>query len=179
MEQFKLNTSLHHLHYISLYYILLHCILIGITVTLGLCYTFLQNCRGFHLIKGVLILLLVLHFSAYQVIVLEVVDGVEILPGNFNSKLKDWDNSNKENSNFYITAEIQNVLVVQNSWEFTVGDDKTYEGFVNKALEKGKEYDIFQRAVTRDKDVSKLTQFFILYQNSVNKGCCCCCRTYE
>ena len=114
------------------------------------------------MIKGVLILLLVLHFSAYQVIVLKVVNGVEILPGNFNSKLKDWDNSNKENPNFYITAEIQNVLVVQKSWEFTVGDDKTYEGFVNKALEKGKEYVIFQRAVTRDKDVSKLTQFRVI-----------------
>ena len=41
------------------------------------------------------------------------------------------------------------------SWEFTIGDDKTYEGFVNKALERGEEYVIFQRAMTRDNDVSK------------------------
>ena len=111
------------------------------------------------MIKGVLILLLVLHFSAYQVIVLEVVDGVESLPDNYDSKLKDWDNSNKENLNFYITAEIQSVLVVQ---IFTVGDDKMYKSFVNKALEKGEEYVIFQRAVTQDKDVSKLTQFRVI-----------------
>ena len=111
------------------------------------------------LINGVLILLLVLHFSAYQVIVLKVVDGVESLPDNYDSKLKDSDNSNKENLNFYITAEIQSVLMVQ---KFTVGDDKTYESFVNKALEKGEEYVIFQRAVTQDKDVSKLTQFRVI-----------------
>ena len=106
-----------------------------------------------------MILLLVLHFSTYQVIVLKVVDGAEHLPDNYDSKLKDSDNSNKENLNFYITAEIQSVLVVQ---IFTVGDDKMYKSFVNKALEKGEEYVIFQRAVTRDKDVSKLTQFRVI-----------------
>ena len=40
------------------------------------------------------------------------------------------------------------------SWEFTVGDDNTYEGFVNKPLEIGEEYAIFQRALTHDNDVS-------------------------
>ena len=109
-----------------------------------------------------LILLLLLRLSAYQVIVLKVVDGVENLPDDYDSKLKDSNNTNKENLYFYITAEFQNVSVYQKSWEFTVGDDKTYEGFVNKALEKGKEYVIFQRAVTRDKDVSKLTQFRVI-----------------
>ena len=136
----------------------MHCI--GIIVRLGLCYTFGRIAEASILIKGVyLILLPVLHFSAYQVIVLKVVDGVESLPDNYDSKLKDSDNSNKENLNFYVTAEIQSVLVVQ---KFTVGDDKTYENFVNKALEKGEEYVIFQRAVTRDKDVSKLTQFRVI-----------------
>jgi len=106
-----------------------------------------------------LILLLLLHFSAYQVIVLKVVDRAEKLPDDYDSKLKDSNNVNKENLNFYITAEIQNVPVYEKSWEFTVGDDKTYEGFVNKALERGEEYVIFQRAVTRDNDVSKSTNF--------------------
>ena len=48
------------------------------------------------------------------------------------------------------------------SWKLIVGDDTTLGGFVNKALEKGEEYVIFQRAVTRDKDVSKLTQFRVI-----------------
>ena len=114
------------------------------------------------LIKGMLILLLLLHFSAYQVIVLKVVDGAEHLPDNYVSKLKDSNNGNKDNLNFYITAEIQNVPVYEKSWEFTVGDDKMYEGFVNKPLERGEEYVIFQRAVTQDKDVSKLTQLRVM-----------------
>ena len=105
-----------------------------------------------------LILLLVLHFSAYQVIVLKVVDGVEHLPDNYVSKLKDSNNGNKDNLNFYITAEVLNVTVYEKSWELTVGDDRTHGGFVNKPLKRGEEYVIFQRAVTRDKDVSKLTQ---------------------
>ena len=109
-----------------------------------------------------LILLLLLRLSAYQVIVLKVVDGVESLPDNYVSKLKDSNNASKDNLNFYITAEIQNVPVYEKSWKFTVGDDKMYEGFVNKPLERGEEYVIFQRAVTRDKDVSKLTQLRVM-----------------
>ena len=101
-----------------------------------------------------LILLLLLHFSSYQVIVLKVVDGVEHLPDDYVSKLKDSNNANKDNLNFYITAEIQDVPVYEKSWKFIVGDDKMYEGIVNKPLERGEEYVIFQRAVTRDKDVS-------------------------
>jgi len=100
-----------------------------------------------------------LHFSVYQVIVLKVVDGAEKLPDDYDSKLKDSNNANKENLNFYIAAEIQYNTVYQKSWEFTVGDGKTYEGFVNKALEGGEEYVVFQRAVTRDNSVSKSTNF--------------------
>ena len=114
------------------------------------------------LIKGILILLLLLHFSAYQVIVLKVVDGAEHLPDDYDSKLTDSNNAKKDNLNFYITAEIQNDPVYGKSWEFAVGDGTTYGGFVNKPLEKGEEYVIFQRAVTRDKDVSKLTQFRVI-----------------
>ena len=80
---------------------------------------------------------------------------MEHLPDDYDSKLKDSSNVNKDNSNFYITAEIQNVPVYEKSWEFTVGDDTTHGGFVNKALERGEEYVIFQRALTRDNDVSK------------------------
>jgi len=94
-----------------------------------------------------------LHFSAYQVIVLKVVDGVKDLPDDYDSKLQDVDNTNKED--FYIAAEIPNVPVHKESWEFTVGDDNTYEGFFNKPLERGEEYVIFQRALTRDNEVSK------------------------
>ena len=111
------------------------------------------------LIKGMLILLLLLHFSAYQVIVLKVVDGAEHLPYDYVSKLKDSNNANKDNLNFYITAEIQDVPVYEKSWKFIVGDDKMYEGIVNKPLERGEEYVIFQRAVTRGNGVSKSYKF--------------------
>ena len=46
------------------------------------------------------------------------------------------------------------------SWKFTVGDNTTHGGFVNKALERGEEYVIFQRALTRDNDVSKCKSIF-------------------
>ena len=114
------------------------------------------------LFKGMLILLLLLHFSAYQVIVLKVVDSEEHLPDDYDSKLKDSNNANKNNLNFYVTAEVLNVPVYEKSWEFTVGDDTMHGGFVNKPLEKGEEYIIFQRALTRDKDVSKLTQLRVI-----------------
>ena len=100
-------------------------------------------------------LLLLLHFSAYQVIVLKVVDGAEDLPDDYDSKLKDVNNTNKENLNFYIAAEIPNDPVYEESWKFTIGNNTMHEGFVNKALERGEEYVIFQRALTRDNGVSK------------------------
>jgi len=49
--------------------------------------------------------------------------------------------------------------VFEKSWEFTVGNGTTHRGFVNKALERGEEYIIFQRAMTKDNEVSRLTQF--------------------
>ena len=97
-------------------------------------------------------LLPLLHFSAYQVIILKVVDEVEKLPDDYDSKLK-------HEENFYITAEIPNNPVFEKSWEFTVGNGNTHGGFGNKALERGEEYIIFQRAVTKDNGVSKVTQF--------------------
>ena len=93
-----------------------------------------------------------LHFSAYQVIALRVTDGVEDLPNDFDSKLND--NANKDNLNFYIAAEIQNNPVHEESWEFTVGDDRKYGAYENRGLERGENYVVYQRAVTLDKDVS-------------------------
>ena len=52
------------------------------------------------------------------------------------------------------------------SWKLIVGDDTTLGGFVNKALEKGEEYVIFQRALTRDNDVSKCESVFQSISNS-------------
>ena len=89
-------------------------------------------------------------------IVLRVTDGVEELPDDYDSKLKD--NANKDNLNFYIAAEIENNPVNEKSWEFTVGDDQEYGTYVNKGLERGQKYIVYQRAVTRDKDVSRVTQ---------------------
>ena len=94
------------------------------------------------------------HFSAYQVIVLKVVDGAKELPDDYDAKLKDVNNANEENLNFYIAAEISNAPVYKESWKFTVGDDTMPGGFVNKALERGEEYVIYQRALTHDNDVS-------------------------
>ncbi|KAL9950689.1 hypothetical protein ACROYT_G043228 [Oculina patagonica] len=86
--------------------------------------------------------------SAYQVIVLRVTDGAEELPNDFDSKLKN--SANRDNLNFYIAAEIANNPVREESWKFTVGDDKKYEDYANKGLERGEKYIIYQRAVTRD-----------------------------
>ena len=96
-----------------------------------------------------------INFSAYQVIVLRVVDGAKQLPDNYDSRLKDAINANKENLNFYIAAEMPNVPVFEESWNFTIGDDIMHGGFVNQALKTSEEYVIFQRAVTRVKGVSK------------------------
>ena len=98
---------------------------------------------------------LLIYFSAYQVIVLKVVDGAKELPDDFDSKLKDAINANKENLNFYIAGEMPNVPVFEESWNFTIGDDIMHGGFVNQALKTSEEYVIFQRAVTRVKGVSK------------------------
>ena len=144
---------------VTLYFIVLHPVALHLyNDNAGVVLPFLARiAEASILFKGMLILLLLLHFSAYQVIVLKVVDSDERLPDDYDSKLKDVNNINKEN--FYIAAEIQNAPVYRESWKFTVGDDIMYGNFVNKALERGKEYVIFQRAVTQDNDVSNVTQF--------------------
>ena len=91
------------------------------------------------------------HFSSYQVIVLKVADGVEVLPDDYGQRLK---TTSEAKLNFYIAAEIKNDPVQEKSWDFTVGDEKDYEVYVNKKLEKGEVFTVYQRAITRDKNVS-------------------------
>ena len=95
-----------------------------------------------------------LFFSSHQVIVLNVVNGVEDLPIDFASKIKDSNNSEIGNLNFYVAAEIKNTPGNEVSWEFSVGDGKTYGAYRNKELQIGEDYIVYQRAMTYDNDVS-------------------------
>ena len=97
-----------------------------------------------------------LFFSSHQVIVLNVVNGVEDLPIDFASKIKDSNNSEIGNLNFYVAAEIKNTPGNEVSWEFSVGDGKTYGAYRNKELQIGEDYIVYQRAMTYDNDVSNI-----------------------
>jgi len=88
--------------------------------------------------------------SSYQVIVLRVADGVEVLPEDYAQRLK---NASEAKLNFYIAAEIKNDPVMEKSWDFTVGDEQQYESYVNKRLDRGQVYILYQRAITRDKSI--------------------------
>ena len=94
-------------------------------------------------------------FSAYQVIVQKVADGVTDLPADFKLKLKDSRSAFDSNLNFYIAAEISNVPVRKVVWEITIGDEKDHGSYLNSALEKGQVYNVYQRAITLNKNVSK------------------------
>ena len=95
-------------------------------------------------------------FSAYQVIVLKVADGVEELPNNYDSKLKAASDAKKENVNFYIAAEIDNFPLINKPQKFTVGDGNRTKEFVNEELEKGENYIVYERALTKAGKVCKL-----------------------
>ena len=95
-----------------------------------------------------------LFFSSHQVIVLNVVDGVEDLPIDFASKIQDSNNSETGNQKFYVAAELKNIPGNEMSWEFSVGDGKTYGAYRNKELQIGEDYIVYQRAMTYDNDVS-------------------------
>ena len=95
-------------------------------------------------------------FSAYQVIVLKVVNDDEVLSTEDASKLKDANSASESNLNFYIAAEINNDPVHERPWEFTVGDNKNIGAYVNSALQKGQVYIVYQRAITPANNVSKL-----------------------
>ena len=95
-------------------------------------------------------------FSAYQVIVLKVVNGVEELPDNYDSQLKAASDAKNDDVNFYIAAEIENFPVLNESWKFSVGDSKKTGNYVNKELEKGQNYIVYERALTKTTKVCKL-----------------------
>ncbi|PFX13901.1 Tyrosine-protein phosphatase Lar [Stylophora pistillata] len=86
--------------------------------------------------------------SAYQIIVLKVVNGVEELPDSYDSQLKAASDARKDDVNFYIAAEIKNVQVHVKPWKFTVGNGKKTENYVNEKLEKGEKYTVYERALT-------------------------------
>ena len=94
--------------------------------------------------------------SAYQVIVLKVADGVKELPDNYDSKLKAVSDAKKENVNFYIAAEIENDPLLSKPQKFTVGDGHKTKEFVNEELEKGENYIVYERALTKAEKVCKL-----------------------
>ena len=59
----------------------------------------------------------------------------------------------------------------EESWKFTVGDETVHGSFVNKALESGREYVIFQRALTHDNGVSKCKSTFQSISNLQGNYC--------
>ncbi|XP_066015620.1 tyrosine-protein phosphatase Lar-like isoform X2 [Pocillopora verrucosa] len=87
--------------------------------------------------------------SAYQVIVLKTANGVRELPDNYDSKLKAASDAKKENVNFYIAAEIENDPLLSKPQKFTVGDGHKTKEFVNEELEKGENYIVYERALTK------------------------------
>lgn len=46
---------------------------------------------------------------------------------------------------------------------FTLGDQKNYEGFENKALENGQKYVFFIMAMLESAEVVRLISFFLLF----------------
>lgn len=90
--------------------------------------------------------------SAYQVIVLKVVNGVEELPGDYGSQLKAASDAKKDNLNFYIAAEIENLPAIEKPWKFTVGDGEKTANYENEILESGENYIVYERALTKTKD---------------------------
>ena len=86
-------------------------------------------------------------------IVLKVVDGVEDLPVDYDDKLKD---ASQTKLHFYIAAEINNMPLNEAPWKFTVGDSRDSVAYSNRELERGHEYIVYQRAITRKSSVSKL-----------------------
>ncbi|XP_022810231.1 receptor-type tyrosine-protein phosphatase F-like [Stylophora pistillata] len=85
---------------------------------------------------------------SHQVIVLKVVDGVEDLPTDYASKMKDSITAEIGNLTFYVAAEIESVPGNEKSWELTVGEGKTYGAYRNKELQIGEDYIVYQRAMT-------------------------------
>ena len=93
-------------------------------------------------------------FSAYQVIVLKVAEGIEELPGDYGFRLKSASDAKKEDLNFYIAAEQENAPVIDKPWKFTVGDGEKTANYINGRLESGENYIVYERALTKTENVS-------------------------
>ena len=72
----------------------------------------------------------------------------QMLPKNFEKKLKNFAEAKKANINFYIALEIPAENVTTNS-KFLVGDEKTYGQYFNAKLGRGGTYIIFVRAMSK------------------------------
>ena len=96
---------------------------------------------------------------------------MEDLPIDFASKIQDSNNSETGNLNFYVAAELKNIPGNEMSWEFSVGDGKTYGAYRNKELQIGEDYIVYQRAMTYDNDVSNFCQVTICLKLSPKWHC--------
>ena len=65
--------------------------------------------------------------------------------------------------NFYIAAEIENVPLLSKPQKFTVGDGSKTKKFMNEELEKGENYIVYERALTKAEKVCKLLISKILF----------------
>ena len=72
----------------------------------------------------------------------------QMLPKDFEKKLKNFAEAKKANINFYIALEIPAENVTTNS-KFLVGDEKTYGQYFNAKLGRGGTYIIFVRAMSK------------------------------
>jgi hypothetical protein len=91
-------------------------------------------------------------FSAYQVIVLRLQNqenGSHGLPSNYGTSLFDHSTAANNSLNYYITAEVPADAFKSNTKLLTIGDGIIYKNkYKNAALEKGKRYQIYERALS-------------------------------
>jgi hypothetical protein len=91
-------------------------------------------------------------FSAYQVIVLRLQiegSGSHGLPSNYTKSLFNHSTAASKSLNYYITAEVPADAFKYNTKVLTIGDGIIYENkYKNAALEKGKRYQIYERALS-------------------------------
>ena len=75
---------------------------------------------------------------------------------DYSLQLSNYSYSKENEIDYYITAEITQESA---DWPFTItlGDGSRYGAYVNAALEKGKTYKVYERAISsRTKAVCKL-----------------------
>ena len=69
------------------------------------------------------------------------------IPDKYKTGLLDYDKSQDQNQDFYITAELQSAST-HPSMTFEIGDGKRYGAYKNVVLDKQQKYKIYIRAVT-------------------------------